>query len=432
VMFTEDITERKLQEQALQIATIKAEEGSRAKQQFLANMSHEIRTPMNAILGMTRLLQRTNPSNQQKTYLDAIKASADNLLVIINDILDISKIEAGKLNIESVGFNLEKLVKRLCDSIEFRANEKGIGLFDYVDRRISKVLIGDPVRLNQVMLNLVNNSIKFTEKGSVEIECNLIEATEDENVIQFQVIDTGIGIDKAKLATIFESFSQGDDSISREYGGTGLGLSISNQLVELFGGKLQVKTKRAIGTTFYFTLRMKVGSEEHIPKPLEAKRKDVSIRGLKVLLAEDHDINQYLATTLLDEWGTVVEVVENGKEVIKKVSDHQYDAILMDIQMPIMDGIDATKIIRRQLRLDVPIIAFTANSLKGDSHKYLNAGMNAYVSKPFEPVELFNTIATVANLDEGPKSPLRNEEESDILKVLPDQKNNSQEEMLRL
>ncbi len=400
VMFTEDITLRKNQEEELKIARDKAEEGSRAKQQFLANMSHEIRTPMNAILGMTRLLQKTNLTPRQATYQEAIKASADNLLVIINDILDISKIEAGKLNIESVGFDLNRLIHHLCNSIRHRAEHKDVGLFYDVDRRINDVLIGDPVRLNQILLNLVNNAIKFTEEGRVEIECILTEKTETTNEIEFRVIDTGIGIDEDKLSTIFESFSQGDDSVTRKYGGTGLGLSISKRLVELFGGELKVQSRRATGTTFYFTLSLKVGKESDLARKKEKKRKNVSLDGVRVLLAEDHDINQFLATTLLDEWGTTVEVVEDGRDVIQKLRKKKFDVVLMDIQMPVMGGIEATHIIRRQLKLNVPIIALTANALKGDSERYLNAGMDAYVSKPFEPVELFNTIAHVVNAQE--------------------------------
>ena len=395
VMFIEDISQRKKQEEELRVAKVKAEEGSRAKQQFLANMSHEIRTPMNAILGMTRLLQKTDLTPRQATYQEAIKASADNLLVIINDILDISKIEAGKLNIESVGFDLSRLVRHLCNSIRFRAEEKGIGLFYEVDRRISKVLVGDPVRLNQVLLNLVNNAIKFTERGSVEVECILLESTDEYNTIKFQVIDTGIGIDDQKLSTIFESFNQGDNDTTRKYGGTGLGLSISKHLVNLFGGRLEVQTKKAIGTKFFFTIKLNIGQESDLVTMKETQQEDISLEGVEILLAEDHDINQFLATTLLDEWGTHVEVVENGRDAVQKLSQKTYDVVLMDIQMPIMNGIEATRIIRRQLKLDVPIIALTANALKGDSEKYLSTGMNAYVSKPFEPIELFNTIASV-------------------------------------
>jgi PAS domain S-box-containing protein len=393
IIFTEDITEQQKQEQELIIAKTKAEEASQAKERFLANVSHEIRTPMNAILGMTRLLQKTGLTPKQATYHEAIKASADNLLVIINDILDISRIEAGKIVIDKVGFDLYRLVRHLCTSIRYRAEEKGIGLFYEVDKRINPVLIGDPVRLNQILLNLVNNAIKFTNQGSVEIECNLVGVTEDTNLIEFKVVDTGKGIAEDKLNLIFESFTQEDESITREYGGTGLGLSISKQLVEIFGGELRVQSRRSTGTTFYFTLEFNVGIEKDLIRRKETEKEEGDLIGVRVLLAEDHDINQFLATTILEEWGATVEVAENGKEAIRKITGNTYDVVLMDIQMPIMGGIEATKIIRNQFKLDVPIVALTANAIKGDRDKYLNAGMNDYVSKPFEPAELFRSIS---------------------------------------
>jgi PAS domain S-box-containing protein len=393
IIFTEDITEQQQQEEELIIAKTKAEEASQAKERFLANVSHEIRTPMNAILGMTRLLQKTGLTPKQATYHEAIKASADNLLVIINDILDISRIEAGKIVIDKVGFDLYRLVRHLCTSIRYRAEEKGIGLFYEVDKRINPILIGDPVRLNQILLNLVNNAIKFTNQGSVEIECNLVGITKLTNLIEFKIVDTGKGIAEDKLNLIFESFTQEDESITREYGGTGLGLSISKQLVEIFGGELRVQSRRSTGTTFYFTLEFNIGIEKDLIRRKETEKEEGDLLGIRVLLAEDHDINQFLATTILEEWGATVEVAENGKEAIRKITGNTYDVVLMDIQMPIMGGIEATKIIRNQFKLDVPIVALTANAIKGDRDKYLNAGMNDYVSKPFEPAELFRSIS---------------------------------------
>jgi len=395
IMFTEDITAQKKQAEELRIAKEKAEEASRAKEQFLANMSHEIRTPMNAILGMARLLSRSELTEQQSMYQDAIKASADNLLVIINDILDISKIEAGKLNFESVGFNLALLVHNTCTTNRYRAEEKGVGLFYEVDRRINNILIGDPTRLIQVFNNLVSNAIKFTDEGIVEIECRLIESTETNNKIDFRIIDTGIGIDADKVNNIFDSFSQGDESISRKYGGTGLGLTISKRLVSMFGGELKVNSKKSIGTTFYFTLNLPVGEESDLEPTKDTEQKDIRLDDINILLAEDHDINQYLATTLLEEWGANVDIAENGKEAVDSFLKNDYDLILMDIQMPVVGGIEATRIIRKQHKSKIPIIALTANAIKGDSERYLNAGMDGYVSKPFEPAELLNQIVKV-------------------------------------
>ncbi len=403
IMFTEDITAQKKQAEELRIAKEKAEDASRAKEQFLANMSHEIRTPMNAILGMARLLSRSELTEQQSMYQEAIKASADNLLVIINDILDISKIEAGKLNFESVGFNLNTLIQNVCTTNRYRAEEKGVGLFYEVDRRISKILIGDPTRMTQIFNNLVSNAIKFTDEGIVEIECRLIQTTENSNKIDFRVIDTGIGIDADKVNNIFDSFSQGDESISRKYGGTGLGLTISKRLVYMFGGELKVNSKKSIGTTFYFTLDIPIGKEDDIKPTENISQNSARLDHINILLAEDHDINQYLATTLLEEWGANVDIAENGKEAVENFLKNEYDLILMDIQMPIVGGIEATRIIRKQHQSDIPIIALTANAIKGDSERYLNAGMDGYISKPFEPAELLNQIIEVLTQKANPK-----------------------------
>ncbi len=395
IMFREDITVQKQQAEELRIAKEKAEEASQAKEQFLANMSHEIRTPMNAILGMTRLLAKTDLTDQQSIYHDAIKISADSLLVIINDILDISKIEAGKLHFESVAFNLKQLVQNVCTSNRWRAEEKGIGLFYEVDRRIHSILMGDPTRLKQVFNNLVSNAIKFTEEGLVEIECRLLEKTDHSNTIEFRVIDTGIGIDSDKINSIFDSFSQGDESISRKYGGTGLGLTISKRLVTMFGGDLRVASKKSIGTNFYFTLELPIGKEADLKVSENPDDQNARLDDLNILLAEDHDINQFLATTLLQEWGATVEVAENGREVLDMLEHKDYDLILMDIQMPMMGGIEATKFIRKYRKSSIPIIALTANAIKGDSERYLNAGMDGYVSKPFDPASLRQQIISV-------------------------------------
>ncbi len=397
-----DVTAYKKQEEELLLAKKRAEEASQAKELFLASVSHEIRTPLNAIMGMGYLLAKTELNPIQKNYNDTIRVSAENLLAIINDILDMSKISAGKMSIETVGFKLQDLIRNLCNSIRYRAEEKGIGLFTEIDRRIAPILLSDPLRLYQILLNLVTNAIKFTDKGQVEIECNLVIATQATNIIQFRVIDSGKGIDAEKLEKIFEAFSQEDDSISREYGGTGLGLSISKNLVNLFGGKLEVQSKKSTGTAFTFTIELGIGEEEDIPqKEQEIGRVQLQqgLEGLKLLLVEDHDINIFVATSILAQWNIKPDLAHNGKEAIKALKQQKYDVVLMDIQMPVMGGIEATKIIRKDLKLDVPIVALTANAIKTDVEKYLAVGMNDYISKPFEPALLLKTILKVTNFN---------------------------------
>ena len=372
----------------------KAEASSKAKEHFLANMSHEIRTPLNAIDGMAKLLKNTPLDDEQKEYISAMETSTSNLLVIINDILDISKIEAGQLTVEKIGFKPKQLLKDIVKSLQIKAKEKNIFLHLDFDENIPEILIGDPVRINQILINLVNNAIKFTPKGGVTISVKLNELKDNQAELLFEVIDTGIGIPEDKIDTIFENFKQADDSTTRKFGGTGLGLSISKKLVELFGGKLKVKSKVNFGSTFYFTITLPVGSNADLPK--NELDNDVNVveevKGKKVLLVEDHEINRFLATTILQQWNIDVDIAENGVIAVDKVKENTYDAILMDMQMPEMGGIEATKIIRNILNSNVPIIALTANAVKGDAEKCIEAGMNDYLSKPFEPSDLFNKL----------------------------------------
>lgn len=373
-------------------AKIKAEQSSIAKEQFLAKMSHEIRTPLNGIDGMAKLLEKTSLTNEQKEYILAIRTSSDNLLVIINDILDFSKIEAGKLSIEKIGFNLKEIITRVINTMSYKAEEKGISLSSDIDVNISDILIGDPTRTNQIIINLLNNAIKFTTKGCVKLNCKLVGKSPTTNTIKFEVIDTGIGIDPEKLSKIFESFSQEDDSTTRKFGGTGLGLTISKQLVEIFNGELKVKSKKGKGTTFYFTIDFPIGSSKDWIKD----DVDVTDWGLlehkKILLVEDNKINQFLAAIILKKWKMEVEIAENGLIAIEKLKNQNYDVVLMDLQMPEMGGVEATKIIRNELKLEIPIIALTASALKGVDAECLDAGMNDYISKPFDQSVLYNKI----------------------------------------
>jgi signal transduction histidine kinase/CheY-like chemotaxis protein len=378
-------------------AKIKAEQSSIAKEQFLANMSHEIRTPLNGIDGMAKLLEKTSLTKEQQEYNLAIRTSSDNLLVIINDILDFSKIEAGKLTIEKIGFNLKESINRIINTMVYKTEEKRINLESEIDQNISEVLIGDPTRINQIIINLLNNAIKFTSKGCVTLKCKLVGKSPTNNKIKFEVIDTGIGIEQENLSKIFESFSQEDESTTRKFGGTGLGLTISKQLVELFNGELKVKSEKGKGTTFYFTVEFPIGSSKDWLKDEVTVADWESLEHKKVLLVEDNKINQFLATTILKNWKMKVEVAENGLIAIKKLKDQDFDVVLMDMQMPIMGGIEATAIIREELKLSIPIIALTARAIKGVDKECFEAGMNDYISKPFNQSELFNKILNLVN-----------------------------------
>lgn len=393
-----DVSNKKRAEKVLIKAREKAEESSQAKERFLANMSHEIRTPLNAIMGMQSLLKKTTLSGKQKKYIDAIGVSANNLLVIINDILDISKIEAGKLELERVDYDLTKLIRHLIFTLSYKAEEKGIGLFAEIEPDIHPVVKGDSVRMNQILLNLVNNAIKFTDVGKVRVKVEQLSATETTQMIRFQVIDTGKGIKQENLEAIFKSFSQEDASITRKFGGTGLGLAIGKQLVELFGGCLEVKSEYGKGTVFFFTIPFEKGSQQAIPSVREVNGDNTkALFEKRVLLAEDNQMNQFLATTILEDWGVLVEVAENGKEAIEMFSEGKYDLILMDMQMPIMDGLEATRIIRKRLHSKIPIIALTANAIKGDKQRCLDAGMDDYLTKPFVQRDLLEKM--IINLD---------------------------------
>jgi PAS domain S-box-containing protein len=386
-----DITSRIMAGRELKKATEAAEASNIAKTRFLANMSHEIRTPLNAITGMIRLLSQTMLDESQMTLLGNMHTSSDNLLTIINDILDFSKIESGQIDLEATDFNIHNLFRRVYDGNEYRAEEKNIKLQYTVEPAIPEFLNGDPVRLQQILNNLVSNAIKFTKEGKVELIARLTGPGKDK--IQFMVTDTGIGISPENQKKIFESFQQEDESITRNYGGTGLGLSISRQLVELMGGELQLESTKNMGSSFFFTIPVSVGSAiktETIQPQTEATT--LSLEGSRILLVEDNKFNQFIAQAIIEKWGAKIVTAEDGLQAIEKLKAETFDLILMDIQMPVMDGITAAVKIRNELKIDTPILALTANVIKGIIERCEAAGMQGYVSKPFDEKELLSKI----------------------------------------
>ncbi|MCX6249841.1 MAG: tetratricopeptide repeat protein [Bacteroidetes bacterium] len=383
----------------------RAEQSEKFKQQFLANMSHEIRTPMNAVMGMTNLLIDKDPRSDQQHYLEGIKKSSDILLHIINDILDLSKIESGKMELEKTDFSLRQTIEQVIVTLRHKADEKGLYLLSDIDGRIPDVLIGDPVRLNQIILNLAGNAIKFTEKGSVQIK-GILASGDPSSVmnIRFLVIDTGIGIPEDKLETVFESFRQVNASDTRKYGGTGLGLSISRQLVELYGGEIKIESVEGAGTTFSFALNFQTGSAERLLQHTssQANMDGRILNGLKILIADDNEYNRIVAyDTLKSKADVEIESASNGHEAIELLKLHDFDVVLMDVQMPEMNGFEATRLIRTNLpspKKDIPIIALTASVLRTDLDKCRQAGMNSYIPKPFNASQLIRGIAEVLGI----------------------------------
>lgn len=380
-----------------------AEESLQIQEQFLANTSHEIRTPMNGILGMTRQLLETPLNTEQEEYLNAIKESSNNLLHVVNDILDISKIRAGKIVFENIDFRITDLFKSLQFLLQYKAEEKGIYLKSYIDGQLPPVLKGDPMRLNQILINLAGNAIKFTEKGGVTISAELVENKKSKVAVQFCVNDTGIGIPEDKLDYIFETFAQAESHTSRKYGGTGLGLSISKFLVEKQGGNITVTSKINKGSAFCFTLDFEIGDpnwQGQVLQKTEGIPLNVDLSKLKVLLVDDNLINQKVALYELRKWKIKVDAVNGADAAFSKLKQQNYDLILMDISMPVMDGLNATRYIRSHYEepiKQIPIIAMTASALAGEKERCVAAGMNDYISKPFDPVILFKKIVQWTN-----------------------------------
>lgn len=375
-------------------ATITAEDAVKAKQQFLSNMSHEIRTPMNAIIGFTKVVLKTELSAKQKEYLTAIKMSGDALIVLINDILDLAKVDAGKMVFEKTPFKMKASISSMLHLFETKIQEKNLKLITEYDNKIPDVLVGDPVRLHQIILNLVSNAVKFTNKGNITVSVHMVHEDNEKVILEFAVTDTGIGIPKTKIETIFENFQQATSGTSRLYGGTGLGLAIVKQLVEPQGGKIRVKSTIDVGTTFSFTLPFQKTDADAVLEN-EILELDTEIKDIKVLVVEDIALNQLLMKTLLDDFGFERDIAENGQIAIEKLKAKKYDIILMDLQMPVMNGFEATEYIRNTMNSKIPIIALTADVTTVDLAKCKAVGMNDYIAKPIDERVLYSKIVGI-------------------------------------
>ena len=395
-----DISKREKLEKELVITQKKAENAAIIKEQFMANMSHEIRTPLNAIIGFNYRLNKTKLDDEQKEYANAVQTSGENLLAIVNDILDFSKIEAGMVKIEKISFNLKDLIQSVITMFSGQAKDKKVNLELKITDNVPLFILGDPTRLTQILINLIGNALKFTDKGSVNVIVDTIALDENNATIEFRVKDTGIGISEEKIFEIFERFTQAKSDTSRIFGGTGLGLSIAKKLVELQSGTIRVESTKNQGSEFIFLISYKI--DDKFENQIEAKNEPINKieinSNLKVLVVEDNILNQKLAGFMLKDWGYEFDICSNGKLATEKLRTHNYNIILMDVQMPEMNGYEATQFIRDNLKLTIPIIAMTAHALPDEKEKCLGFGMTDYISKPINEVDLKNIINKYINI----------------------------------
>lgn len=377
-------------------ATSVAEGAMQAKQQFLSNMSHEIRTPMNAIIGFTKVIMKTDLTLKQTEYLNAIKLSGDALIVLIDDILDLAKVDSGKMIFEKTAFKIKSSVSSMLHLFETKILEKNLLLVKEYDNKIPDVVVGDPVRLHQIILNLVSNAVKFTTKGAITVSVDLLQEDDKNVVLQFAISDTGIGISQEKIGTVFENFQQATTGTSRLYGGTGLGLAIVKQLLEAQGGTIHAKSTVNKGSTFSFNLSFeKANAVTELEN--EIVKIDSKVENIRVLVVEDIALNQLLMKTVLDDFGFDLEIAENGKIAIEKLNQKEFDIILMDLQMPVMSGFEATDYIRKTMKSTIPIIALTADVTTVDVEKCKMVGMNDYLAKPIDEKVLYSKIISLLN-----------------------------------